>query len=281
MRKLEDAIKDSVSGNVELRSANVQAFIARLSRFLDRELPRLMEGVDDGTVDPVEAAAKLGGLFDGLNQKGLSDIVQQIRRAYAGELSAISSRFKLSDLPNALSGADSALIETLINFDANRLSSQLQLYVDGVSSTVMRSVIGGQELDVGQIVSDNTDALASNLSTELNTTLAAFSRSVTAAKAQELGLELFLYVGPDDKVTREFCQDVLEGNDSSEFGITGRQPPIYTKAEIENMDNGQGGDAMTDCGGYNCRHQWAPLSQEEAVNMGYEVDSTESADSGD
>jgi len=38
---------------------------------------------------------------------------------------------------------------------------------------------------------------------------------------------------------------------------------IYHIDEIEKLDNGQGLDVMTYCGGYNCRHMWLPATKEE------------------
>lgn len=69
-------------------------------------------------------------------------------------------------------------------------------------------------------------------------------------KAESLGLEFFRYSGPDDAVTRSFC--------------TRRVGKVYSRKEIDNMDNGQTGkgSVMTACGGYNCRHRWAGVDPE-------------------
>lgn len=57
----------------------------------------------------------------------------------------------------------------------------------------------------------------------------------------------FTYVGPNDKLTRPFCER-LRG--LAEDGRT------WTRKQIESMDNGQLADVFQTCGGYNCRHQW-------------------------
>lgn len=59
-----------------------------------------------------------------------------------------------------------------------------------------------------------------------------------------------MYVGPLDDATRPFCEEILNSKDL----------PIYTVEEIQSMDNGQLGDVFTSCGGYNCRHEWVPIS---------------------
>jgi len=72
-----------------------------------------------------------------------------------------------------------------------------------------------------------------------------YAREVIAQKTAELGIETFLYVGPIDNKTRPFCQSIV--------GTT------HTRLEIEELDNGQTGDVMSDGGGFNCRHTWTPV----------------------
>jgi hypothetical protein len=76
------------------------------------------------------------------------------------------------------------------------------------------------------------------------------SRKLMAAEAKEAGLDRRLYLGPFDAKTRTFCQ--------RHIGHT------YTVEEIEQMDNGQTGPVITDGGGWNCRHQWDPVSTKVA-----------------
>src|SRR3990167_1852984 len=56
----------------------------------------------------------------------------------------------------------------------------------------------------------------------------------------------WLYIGPDDSLTRPFC-DVLAGT-------------WLTREEINQLDNQQLGDAFAFRGGYNCRHHWTVLN---------------------
>lgn len=71
-------------------------------------------------------------------------------------------------------------------------------------------------------------------------------------QAERYGLDKFMYSGPADDNTREFCRRLLAGSD------------FYTKDEIAAMDNGQTNDVFTTCGGFNCRHKWVAVSGEIA-----------------
>lgn len=72
-----------------------------------------------------------------------------------------------------------------------------------------------------------------------------FSRSVNARKADDLDYEWFEYIGPLDSITRPFCRPLV-GH-------------VFSRQEIDQMDNGQTGDVMVSGGGYNCRHHWRPV----------------------
>jgi len=61
------------------------------------------------------------------------------------------------------------------------------------------------------------------------------------------GAPLYVYVGPVDAVVRPFCLQHV-----------GR---VYTRAEIDALDNGQLPNVFVTGGGYNCRHLWAPISR--------------------
>lgn len=75
-----------------------------------------------------------------------------------------------------------------------------------------------------------------------------FSRTIKANNSDRY--EFFEYDGPNDGVTRDFCRRHV-----------GR---VYTRAEIDAMDNGQtgAGTVFIAGGGYNCRHAWFPVQRE-------------------
>ena len=89
--------------------------------------------------------------------------------------------------------------------------------------------------------------------TYVRTELMRVIREFVAAQADRDGVSLFMYVGPLDSKTRPFCARVMLGK------------MVYSREEIDSMDNGQTGDVMTDGGGYNCRHSWMPVTAEFAA----------------
>jgi hypothetical protein len=179
---------------------------------------------------------------------------------YADELRFVRDEFAKMGYTNPLSDADRPLIDALIDNGLNKISNKVDLYGLDIQAQTMQRVLTGETIDYETLSEEIGPKLAANIKTELETAAMTFSRTVTANKAEELGLTLFEYIGPDDKITREFCKDLLRNRDSH----------VYTKEEIAGMDNGQGLSVQTSGGGYNCRHHWQPVSEKRAKELGYD-----------
>jgi len=257
--KLNDLITDNIKINEKIKAKNLKLFLSRLGRFLDTQIPALtnLEGKDlQGQL------AVLAGLQQGLIDQGLEGVVKQIQEAYGDEIRFLKKQFSIVGIEKAFSGADKAVVDELINFDYKKVTRLINPYIDDVASSLMRGVLAGERPNVREILLKSTNVLESQIKTEVDTLLSGFSRAVSANKAKELGLELFVYRGPSDDITRPFCQKVLD-----------RDPAIYTLEEIQELNSApdapKGLDVMIYAGGYNCRHQWVAISQERAKELGY------------
>jgi hypothetical protein len=93
------------------------------------------------------------------------------------------------------------------------------------------------------------DVEAYEARTLYDTTVNVFGRQVEAMKAKES--DVFAYVGPFDIKTRPFCRE-----------HAGR---VYTRPEINALDNGQTPNVFLTGGGYNCRHTWIAVSKVSEV----------------
>ena len=107
-----------------------------------------------------------------------------------------------------------------------------------------------------------TEALrVDHAATEARTRMAEFDRYV-----QEEGVRLAdpdddlllrVYVGPDDRITRPFC-DALIGK-------------AFEVNDFRRANNAQIGHPLTHGGGYNCRHHLIPVMRSDVTEFGYEV----------
>jgi hypothetical protein len=64
---------------------------------------------------------------------------------------------------------------------------------------------------------------------------------------------VFLYVGPVDSRTRDWC-----------LGLVGK---VRRKEDIETLDNGQLPNPFLTGGGWNCRHSWLAVSDPAVVAL--------------
>jgi hypothetical protein len=85
------------------------------------------------------------------------------------------------------------------------------------------------------------------IATLYDTSVSIFGRQVEALQAGDDPDTKFLYVGPVDGKTRDFCLE--------------RVGQVFTRAEIDEMDNEQLGDVFLTGGGYNCRHTFMEVSK--------------------
>lgn len=246
------------------QEADVSRFSSSVIKFLRSKLSgilRDLESADENEQTRALNAAKiLGSLQSNLKAMGLDSEIAKVQAIFAKDIEAIAARFqRIRKQPiQVFSDIDRPMIESLIEGGFNQAAGYVERYLGDVREQVALKVLTGDLINVSGVVDAEGESLDRILNTELNTTLSAFHRSVTMSKSQELGFDLFEYIGPNDDVTRDFCQHLLD-----------RNPPIYSLAEIRAMPEQSGLPVMQYGGGYNCRHIWAPISEEEARNEGW------------
>ena len=247
--------------HLRARDRGVELLVTRLERLLDENLSGLIERLKSkrrGTIIPAqEAAAMLGSFYSELQTAGLDRELRSVQALYGDELDRVQMLLERAKGRDVLfSSTTQKTIDALIEVDKRKFTGSVQRYAGDVSSAVMRQVVLGDIPTIKALREEYGERLGTQLKTEINTSVSAFSRTMTADQARELDLDLWVYQGPEDSLVREFCQDVLDG---SPDGVEPRDVPIYTSEEIARMDNGQGLDVSIYCGGYNFRHQWVPV----------------------
>lgn len=245
---------------IKARIAEIQTFVTRIEKILAQSIHDIARGIenisDDNTVEKIAFISKL---FDRADELGLSREIENLKALYASEVTFIRETLARSGIQAQFTEVDKALIQQLVTFDAEKVTSKIREYGISVQGALTNSVVAGVAPDPNLLIGDRLTATAGAISNELNTAASGFARSVIAQKASEAGFELYEYLGPFDNLTRSFCIDVLS-----------KAPPIYTIDEISAMNNDQGLDVLVYGGGYNCRHQWRPISEEDARAEGWE-----------
>lgn len=244
-------IKRQLKLFTDATDAEVKLFASGLQKFLERNLNQLLRDLERGDIKAAEAANLLGALFSNLRQRGLDNYIENVRHLFANQLDRMQTLFTTFTKEKAVfTSQDITTFETMIKFHEDKVFSTVGTYVDDTKAAFMQTVIAGGPIDVSQVVANVSDRIESNITTEFTTALMGFNRAVNMAKADDFGLSLFWYEGPDDDLTRPFCAEHVGG--------------VYTKEDIAKWDNGTDLDPAIYLGGYNCRHQLVPVTEKYA-----------------
>ncbi len=253
-----DQIQRAAAQDAALIDALTESFAEELVEVVTlltariRTLMRRLETGQDGRI-----AATMLNLQQALRLR--SDLLTVLREAGYGSLVLRAVDEPLDRLAaqilrgmNPIAAFD---VDALVALKEIRLAELLQVGEDiavRLWRTVVDGVVGARPvLDLIEDVADMLDISTRQARTVYDTAVSTYSRQVGQLGSTGEADELFYYVGPNDDKTREFCQE--------------RIGKVFTRAEIEVMDNGQLPDVMLTGGGYNCRHQFkrvSPLDQE-------------------
>lgn len=179
----------------------------------------------------------------------------------AGDAALASVEAVLGAPPTNLSVDVRAELDQIVNgqaADVVRVFGQAQREM---REAVARGVLSGGSLtDVVLDVQRALDTTYSKAQSAVDSAIMAVGRRAVMSEAaiveEEGGVPLvYVYVGPRDQKNRPFCRQWVG--------------KAVTKPSA--LDNGQGLDVEDYCGGYHCRHSWAPMLIREAVAQNYRI----------
>lgn len=127
---------------------------------------------------------------------------------------------------------------------------------------------GGNLGDLVGAVADRMNVAFFRATAAVDSAIMAVGRravvSAAEAAAKETGVEVvYAYVGPTDAKNRPFCALWMGRADGVRKAVTAEY--------MTRLDNGQGLPVNDFCGGYNCRHSWAPIPRDRAVRRGFRI----------
>lgn len=253
-----DALQRAAEREARLQDVITREFadeLAPVMQLLKRRIRRLLRDFDieDGRL--LSTAANLGramrlrdDLTAMLSDAGFDDVVQAAVDEPLDRLAAkVLASSKTAQQGSTLMPFD---VEALTAFKELRMADLFGLSEEA-GKTIWRATVDGVMgiRPVDDLVADIEDAVdvtTAEARTLYDTGVSTYSRQVEQLRASGDADELFLYAGPADSKTRKFCKQ--------------RVGKVFSRAEIEEMDNGQLDSVMTTGGGFNCRHTWKRVS---------------------
>jgi hypothetical protein len=234
-------------------SARYATELARVLRDLERQLRRL-------ALDAIASGGKRGGvLARAARAAALRRQVQQaLRAAGYDRLAETATSVRLDRLVAQMERLRGAA--KLAAFTASDLARILALKElakldvlgqgEEIAHALWRTLAQG--LFSQRPINDLLDDLAEAIDVELtqartlyDTTVSVFGRQVEHMKSRPD--DVFVYVGPLDRVTRPFCREHVG--------------KVYTREEIDALDNKHLPNVFLTGGGYNCRHVFQAVSK--------------------
>lgn len=239
----------TVDQNIDRLDRKAAQLTIKVERIATRIERRIRRQLDDAVGRrEVRAVLRLGAdLERELRAVGLNELTNSISRLYGEIMGEVRDVFGDKSIGFTLSNSDIDYAEAQTAADFDLVASRLNSYIARIRSQVLQTTFaGGDPTQLDAIFDSNKATLTRSLETDVINTSQAFRNAVTFKKAADEGVEKFLYDGPKDDKNRPFCAENV--------GKT------FSLAEIESLENDQGGPALTDLGGYNCRHEWRPVS---------------------
>jgi hypothetical protein len=189
----------------------------------------------------------------------------EIVASLAGDAALRSVEAVLGAPPASLSVDVRAELDQIVNRQAADVVSVFSGAEKQMRAAVARGVLSSGSLaDVVLEVQQALDTSYTKAQSAVDSAIMAVGRRAVMAEAatveEDAGIPLvYAYVGPRDQKNRPFCRQWV--------GKAATKPSA--------LDNGQGLDVEDYCGGYNCRHSWAPMLIRDAIVDGYRIfDST-------
>lgn len=154
-----------------------------------------------------------------------------------------------------------AELDQIVNGQIGDVVAVFRAANDEIRQAVARGITtGGSLADLVSAVSDRMDVTFRQAQAAVDAAVMAAGRRAVVSIALDVEEDtdeqmVFVYVGPRDAKNRPFC----------------RQWVGKAVVDPRKLDNGQDLPVEDYCGGYNCRHSWAPTPIPLAIENGYRI----------
>lgn len=235
----------------------------------------LSQKVNERGLIELREALNLGNrMADLIADAGLEDVVENFLDEFeplTEEALEYFKQFKGFKSKDPLGDVDETHLDAWVLQSEKRLRGQVDAsLVAPIQQSFLQAAFGQLPRDaiVEDIFKRGTTLTPAQVVTAVDSSFRDYQRQVTVLKGQELLGEnpIYIYVGPDDEITSEQCKFMLGLN---RHGVPGMlyQDEITTDLHEKLRDN-----PLIAGGHPRCRHQWMPITPEEAEARGFVLD---------
>lgn len=244
---------DRIAASADRASASFARGLSLVLRETERNLRRLVQDAADGAstaiIRTLQAARTRKEIRQALADAGFDYLAET---ATSDPLDVLTARVlaarAVSDTALGLTAAFDQRIAALRALHQVDLLDEGDVVARLLWQAMTRGVFNSQPVDaILADLADVLDASEPRIRTLYDTSVSIYGRQVEALQAGDDDTTVFAYMGPADNKTRPFCLEHL-----------GR---VYTRADLDQLDNGQLDNVFLTGGGYNCRHVWMEVSK--------------------
>jgi hypothetical protein len=209
---------------------------------------RVLRGLSSLFASEMERAG-VGALFESFvaEFQGQIPYLQEVLRYLSDQMQTPLPNL---DAPLKFTAKDQGILAGFQASTVAALESTVQAAGAAATTRGLFSVGGLRFSELVESVADKFDAGIAQARTIADTSMSTFYRTATdrAFQTIEKGMPAnavkYRYSGPVDKLERPFCRNLTD------------QDRGYTRAQIDDMNNGQLPSVFVTGGGWNCRHAW-------------------------
>ena len=250
---------NAIAARAEGLSAGFAQSLADVMRRADAALrPVLRDAIEGNRAATVRAARAIQlrrAIRQALTDAGYDDFVAAASESAMEAMVAEVMRTRLARGAAKLVRPSAARLQALATLTETNLLGTAEDVTTALVRAVSQFAFTATPVDeILTSLAEVTTASLSQVQTLFDTQTSILGRQVEALATERLGPDqAFLYTGPVDGRTREWCLQ--------------RVGKVYTRREIEQMDNGQLPNAFVTGGGYNCRHSFIAVASDELVSL--------------
>lgn len=243
---------DDTASLADRLGRRVARALASVLRDLERQLGPLVRDAADRNRSAIVKAARANRtrneIRDLLRQAGYDDLAAvATNEPFDAMLTAVLHGRRLAKASAELTTSAESKALALKALHLADLLDEGEELTRVLWQATVRGVFGSRDASV--ILSDLyriIDKTQAKIETLYDTAISIYGRQVEALVAGDEPDTVFAYMGPADDRNREFCAE--------------RVGKVFTRAEIDAMDNGQLNDVFLTCGGFSCRHIFMEVS---------------------
>ncbi len=250
----EDTLRRGVEASFRGAFRNIELFLVKIARDLQEK-----NGIFERNVFNMTRMDKtLRSLRVSMNALGFRAAIRKQLEALVLMLDDILAEAKRLDLPDSFTKESQFAIRMLMVGSERQLTQVGNKAADQLGMVLRQSVLNGGDFKqlIVQIADLNriNERQAIQLAEE---SIRAFSSSVKVQHAKEHGVKWFVYKGPDDGKTREWCDHWVGRRGTLE---------MFNETQDEFGRQDQPNPVEFWRGGHRCRHRLQPLPQSKIKN---------------